>query len=55
MNELKEKILNLCNESGLPLEAIIYVVKDVWRDAEDTLRTVQAQNTQAEKAKEEKE
>jgi len=55
MNELKEKILNLCNESGLPLEAIIYVVKDVWRDAEDTLRAVQAQNTQAGEAKEEKE
>ena len=55
MNELKEKILNLCNESGLPLEAIIYVVKDVWRDAEDTLRAVQTQNTQAEKAKEGKE
>lgn len=38
MNELKQKILDLCNNSGLPLEAIIYVVKDVWRDAEMTLQ-----------------
>lgn len=43
MNELKEKILDLCNSSGLPLEAIIYVVKDVWRDAEMTLMQIQQQ------------
>ena len=55
MNELKNKILKLCNESGLPLEAVIYVVKDVWRDAEDTLRTLQMQNIQTEEVKEEKE
>lgn len=41
MNELKEKILDLCNNSGLPLEAVIYVVKDVWRDAEMTLMQMQ--------------
>ena len=52
MNELKEKILKLCNESGLPLEAIIYVVKDVWRDAEDTLRTLQAQQKMTENKEE---
>jgi hypothetical protein len=52
MNELKEKILNLCNESGLPLEAIIYVVKDVWRDAEDTLRSFQSQQKTTENKEE---
>lgn len=43
MNELKEKIVDLCNESGLPLEAIIFIVKDVWRDAEATLQIMVAQ------------
>lgn len=42
MEELKQKIINLCNESGLPLEAILFVTKDVWRDVEDTLRSYKA-------------
>ena len=42
MEELKQKIIDLCNESGLPLEAIYFVVKDVWRDVEATLRSAQA-------------
>ena len=42
MEELKQKIINLCNESGLPLEAILFVTKDVWRDVEDTLRNYKA-------------
>jgi hypothetical protein len=54
MNELKEKILNLCNDSGLPLEAIIYVVKDVWRDAEDTLRAYNTQKQTESKEEENK-
>ena len=37
MEELKQKLLNVCNESGLPLEAIVFVTKDLWRDAQDTL------------------
>lgn len=44
MEELKQKIIDLCNESGLPLEAILFVTKDVWRDVEATFRTMQAQN-----------
>ena len=36
--ELKQKLLNICNESGLPLEAILFVTKDLWRDVEDTYR-----------------
>ena len=39
MEELKQKIIDLCNESGLPLEAILFVTKDVWRDVEATLRS----------------
>ena len=34
MLELKNKIIALCNESGLPLEAIMFVLKDAFRDAE---------------------
>ena len=41
MEELKQKIIDLCNESGLPLEAIYFVTKDVWRDVEATLRAAQ--------------
>ena len=41
MEELKQKIIDLCNESGLPLEAILFVTKDVWRDVEATVRTAQ--------------
>ena len=47
MEELKQKIINLCNESGLPLEAILFVTKDVWRDVEDTLRSYKAAQEQA--------
>ena len=47
MEELKQQIIDLCNNSGLPLEAILFVTKDVWRDVEATLRAYQ------EKAKEE--
>ena len=38
MEELKQKLLDCCNESDLPLEAILFVTKDLWRDVEDTLR-----------------
>lgn len=38
MNELKNKLLQLCNESGLPLEAILFIVKDLYRDVDETYR-----------------
>lgn len=41
MEELKQKLINLCNQSGLPLEAILFVTKDLWRDVEATLRSAQ--------------
>ena len=37
MIELKNKIINLCNTSGLPLEAIMFVLKDAYRDSEESL------------------
>ena len=40
MEELKQKLLDVCNESNLPLEAILFVTKDLYRDVEDTLRRV---------------
>ena len=40
MEELKQQLLDICNESGLPLEAILFVTKDLYRDVEDTLRRV---------------
>ena len=54
MEELKQKIINLCNESNLPLEAILFVTKDVWRDVEATLHQaiMQQQNGQQEETKE---
>ena len=47
MEELKKKIIDLCNESGLPLEAILFVTKDVWRDVEDTLRAAKERKAAA--------
>lgn len=38
MEELKQKLIDVCNESGLPLEAILFVTKDLWRDVDETLR-----------------
>jgi len=43
MEELKMKLVQLCNESGLPLEAIVFVTKDVWRDAQDTFEMYKKQ------------
>lgn len=54
MEELRQKILDLCNESELPLEAIYFVVKDIWRDAESTLLQLKQQE-QAKKEEDKKE
>ena len=47
MEELKQQIIDLCNESERPLEAILFVTKDVWRDVEDTLRKVKEQTARS--------
>lgn len=49
MEELKQKLINVCNESGLPLEAVLFVTKDLWRDVEDTLRSVKERQAAAAK------
>lgn len=36
MEELKNKLLQVVNDSGLPIEAIYYVCKDFFRDVDDT-------------------
>ena len=36
MEQLKIKLLQAANESGLPLDAIYYVCKDFFRDVDDT-------------------
>lgn len=36
MEELKNKLINVVNECGLPAEAIWFVIKDFYRDIDDT-------------------
>lgn len=36
MEQLKIKLLQVVNESGLPLDAVYYVCKDFFRDVDDT-------------------
>ena len=46
--ELKQKLLDVCNQSGLPFDAVYFVIKDLWRDAEVTLQNAQVNaNTEA--------
>lgn len=35
MMELKEKIVTMCNNSGLTIEQVVFVLKDAYRDAEN--------------------
>lgn len=52
MEELKQQLINIINQSKLPAEAIYFVVKDFYRDVFDEYQTVKQQlNT---KDKEEK-
>ena len=53
MEELKQKLIDICNQSGLPLEAIVFVTKDLWRDAEDALRQFKTSQEAARENKEE--
>jgi len=54
MEELKAKLLEDCNSSGLPLEAILFVVRDLYRDVEETFRVFKVQQ-EKEKDKEDTE
>ena len=50
MEELRLKLITTINESGLPLEAIVFVVRDVYRDVNETFRkmTEEAQKASSE-------
>lgn len=37
MEALKLKIIALCNESNLPLEAILFIIRDIYRDVQETI------------------
>lgn len=54
MEELRLKLIEDINASGLPLEAIVFVVRDVYRDAQETYQKYQlAQQTQTTEEKKE--
>lgn len=55
MEKLKQQIIDLCNKSGLPLEAILFITKDIWRDVEDTFRMLEEQKKEKENTEETKE
>lgn len=48
MLELKQKIMQLCVDSKLSIEAITFVLKDVYRDAEDALMVYKKQKEESE-------
>ena len=49
MNELKSKLLQELNASNLPLEAILFVVRDLYRDVDETYRNYMQQVEQQKK------
>lgn len=49
MEELRLKLLEDLNACGLPIEAIMFVVKDVYRDVQEAFRDYQIQKEKAPK------
>ena len=51
MEELRQKFINMINESGLPLEAIVFVIRDVYRDVNETFQRMseEVKNVSSEK------
>ena len=47
MEQLKQQLLQLVNNSQLPLEAIYYVVKDFYRDVDDAYKQALQQQARA--------
>lgn len=43
MEKLRLKIIEDCNNSGLPFEAIYFIIKDIFRDVSDTMKQQQEQ------------
>ena len=50
MEELRINLINAINASGLPIEAVVFVVRDVYRDVNETIRkmTEEAQKASSE-------
>lgn len=40
MEELRINLINAINTSGLPIEAVVFVVRDVYRDVNETFRKI---------------
>ena len=54
MEKLRLKLIEDINASGLPLEAIVFVIRDVYRDAQETYQKYQlAQQSQTTEEKKE--
>lgn len=49
MEELRQKIITLINESGLPLEAIVFIVRDVYRDVDMTFQNYLKEEKESQK------
>lgn len=51
MEELRLKLISTINESGLPLEAIVFIVRDVYRDVNETFQRMseEVKNASSEK------
>ena len=50
MEELRVNLINTINASGLPIEAVVFVVRDVYRDVNEAFRkmTEEAQKASSE-------
>ena len=50
MEGLRINLINAINASGLPIEAVVFVVRDVYRDVNETFRkmTEEAQKASSE-------
>ena len=49
MEELRQKIITLINESGLPLEAIVFIIRDVYRDVDITFQNYLKEEKESQK------
>lgn len=49
MEELRKKLIQCCNESNLPLEAVFFVVKDVFRDVAESLKAYEDKEKEEQK------
>ena len=49
MEELRQKIIALINERGLPLEAIVFIIRDVYRDVDITFQNYLKEEKESQK------